>query len=225
MLPFTTEVYFALFEDYNTAVWPAQIVAYGLGALALWLSLRPRAGGDRVVAAILAGFWLWTGLAYHVATFDEINVAAPVFGGLFAVQAVLLAWTGVVRGRLAFRFRPDVFGWAGFGLAAGALVLYPLLAWLAGHGWPEAALVGVAPSPTILFAFGLLLGAEPRSPIHLLVIPVLWSLIWGAAAWFLPIPEDLALPLAAVAATGLIVWKNRRAAAAAARNQYLHCEY
>ena len=218
MLPFTTEVYFALFEEYNAAVWPAQIVAYGLGALALWLCVRPRTGGNRIIAGVLAAFWLWTGLAYHVATFDVINVAAPVFGGLFALQALLFVWTGVVRGRLAFRFRPDVFGWAGLGLAAVALVLYPQLAWLAGHGWPEAVLVGVAPSPTTLFTFGLLLAVEPRSPIHLLVIPVLWSLIWGAAAWFLPIPEDLTLPLAAVAATGLIVWKNRCAAAAAARN-------
>ena len=141
-------------------------------------------------------------------------MAAPVFGGLFAVQAVLLAWSGGVRGRLAFRFGRDVFGWAGLGLAAGALALYPLLAWLGGHGWPEAALAGVAPSPTVLFTFGLLLGIAPRSPLHLLVIPVLWSLIWGAAAWVLPIPEDLALPLAAVVATGLIVWKNRRATAA-----------
>ena len=189
MLPFTTEVYFALFEEYNAAIWPAQVVAYGLGALALWLSVRPRPGSDRIIAGVLAVFWLWTGLAYHVAFFDVINVAAPVFGGLFALQALLLAWTGVVRGRLAFRFRPDLFGWAGLGLAAVALALYPLLAWLAGHGWPEAALVGVAPSPTTLLTFGLLLTVEPRSPLHLLVIPVLWSLIWGAEPLTAASPE------------------------------------
>ncbi|MGI9382366.1 MAG: DUF6064 family protein [Methyloligellaceae bacterium] len=214
MLPFTAEAFFALFEDYNAAIWPAQVVAYGLGALALWLSFRPRPGSNRTIAGVLAACWLWTGLVYHVATFDVINVAAPVFGGLFALQALLLVWTGVVRGRLVFHFQPDIFGWVGLGLAVFAMALYPLIAWLADHGWPEAAMFGVAPSPTTLFTFGMLLAVEGRSPLYLLVIPVLWSLIWGGAAWFLDISEDLALPLAAIVGTGLMVWKNRRAARA-----------
>ena len=33
MLPFTPEVFFAQFEDYNLSIWPAQIIAYALGAL------------------------------------------------------------------------------------------------------------------------------------------------------------------------------------------------
>ncbi len=29
-LPFTVEQFFAVFHTYNTAVWPAQLAAYGL---------------------------------------------------------------------------------------------------------------------------------------------------------------------------------------------------
>lgn len=214
MLPFTAEAFFALFEDYNAAIWPAQVVAYGLGALALWLSFRPRPGSNRTITAVLMAFWLWTGLVYHIMYFAQLNVAAPAFGAFFVLQGLLLSRTGVLRQRLAFRFQPDVFGWVGLGFVAFAMVLYPLVGWLAGHGWPEAAMFGVTPSPVTIFTLGMLLLTEGRLPLHLLVIPVLWSLIGGSAAWFLDVPEDLALPLAAFAGTGLAVWKNRRAALA-----------
>ena len=49
------------------------------------------------------------------------------------------------------------------------------------------------------------------SPPHLVAIPVLWSLMGGAAAWVLGIPEGAVLPLAGVGGASLIVWKNRRA--------------
>ncbi len=45
-LPFTVEQFFALFHTYNTAVWPAQLAAYGLGALSAVLMLRRNATAD-----------------------------------------------------------------------------------------------------------------------------------------------------------------------------------
>jgi hypothetical protein len=53
----------------------------------------------------------------------------------------------------------------------------------------------------------LLLGAG-RTPLHLAIIPLLWTLIAGATAWILRIPQDLALPVVGVIA--LMIWKNRR---------------
>jgi hypothetical protein len=44
-LPFTAEVLFSLFETYNRAIWPAQLIAYGLGMAVLALALRPLAAG------------------------------------------------------------------------------------------------------------------------------------------------------------------------------------
>ena len=86
--PFTADVYFSLFETYNSAIWPAQLVAYGLGILALVLALRPLAAGGRIALAVLSIFWLWNGIAYHLLHFLQINFAAPAFAALFVLSLI-----------------------------------------------------------------------------------------------------------------------------------------
>lgn len=58
MLPLTTAQFFALFAAYNAAIWPAQLVAYALGIVALVFALRGGAQAARIVAAALAAMWL-----------------------------------------------------------------------------------------------------------------------------------------------------------------------
>ena len=210
MVPFTREVFLRLFEHYNAAIWPVQVVAYGLGFLVILLILRPRPGSDRVVAAVLAGSWLWTGVVYHAMTFATINWAGSAFAALFVIQGLLVAWTGTLRGRFRFRFVADFPGWCGLGFVVYAMAVHPLVGWLTGYGWPRAPMFGVAPAPTALFTLGVLLLAAPRVPWHLLAIPVLWTLVGGATAWLLALPQDLVLPLAGASAVGLGIWRNRR---------------
>jgi hypothetical protein len=210
MLSFTPEVFFSLFEQYNRAIWPGQFLAYGLGFVALLLAFRPFRHSDRLIGAILAAGWLWIGIAYHYLYFTQINFIAPVFAILFIVQGLLFTWTVALRGRATFRFRPNVFGWTGLGLVAFAMVVYPLLGWLTGHGWPQSPVFGVTPCPTTVFTWGMLLLVQGRTPLHLTVTPLIWSLIGGSAAWLLAAPEDALLPLAALLACGLIFWKNRQ---------------
>ena len=208
--PFTADVYFSLFETYNSAIWPAQLVAYGLGIVALVLAVWPLAAGGRIVLAVLSAFWLWNGIAYHLMYFFQINFAALGFAVLFALQGVLFAAIAI-GGRRRFRFQPDVIGWSGVLFCLFALVGYPLLGWIAGHGWPRAAAFGVAPAPTTIFTFGVLMMLEGRVPLYLAVIPLLWSLAGGSAAVFLlRIPEDWSLLLGGVVGFGLIVWKRRQ---------------
>ena len=208
-LPFTADVFLSLFETYNRAIWPAQVVAYVLGIAVLLLALRPMAATGRIVPAVLSAYWLWNGVVYHLMYFLQINFAALGFGALFVLQGVLFAGHAL-RGRHGTRFRADIFGWSGLSLALLALAVYPLLGWLAGHSWPRAAMFGVAPCPTVIFTFGMLLMAEGRAPLLLAVIPFVWSLIGGSAVFLLGIPEDLSLLLAGVVGFGLLVWKSRR---------------
>ena len=208
--PFTEEVYFHLFETYNSAIWPAQLVAYGLGIVAVLVALRPLAAGSRIAFAVLSAFWLWNGIAYHLMYFFQINFAALGFGALFALQGVLFAGYAI-GGRRIFRFRPDAFGWSGLFFCLFALAAYPLLGWLAGHGWAQAAAFGVAPAPTAIFTFGMLLMLEGGAPLYLAAIPFLWSLAGGSAAVILlGIPEDMSLLLAGIVGLGLLVWKSRQ---------------
>jgi hypothetical protein len=68
---------------------------------------------------------------------------------------------------------------------------------------------GIAPCPLAIFTFGLLLLAAPRAPLHLLVIPLIWAAVGGSAAWLLDMPQDMALPIAAVLAAALAFRKSR----------------
>src|SRR5512136_1842579 len=104
-LPFSVEQFYSVFESYNSAVWPAQIVLLGLAVAAIGLS-HVRAGwGSKSTAAILAALWAWTGAVYHLSFFAGINPAARVFGGLFILQAALFLLAGLFRGSLLFGMR------------------------------------------------------------------------------------------------------------------------
>jgi hypothetical protein len=207
MLPFTADVLFSSFETYNRALWPLPVLAVALALAIILLTLRPVRGGDRAIGALVALAWLWVGIGYHFLHFAAIDFAAPAYGAVFVLEGLLFAWTAVVR-RLAFRFGPDPFRWAGLALALAAALAWPLVDSL-GHGWQSARVAGLAPGPTAAFTLGLLLTAG-RPPLHLAVIPLLWTLIAGATAWALIIPQDLALPVAGLAGFTLILWKSRR---------------
>ena len=76
-------------------------------------------------------------------------------------------------------------------------------------------MLGVAPAPTAIFTFGMLLMLEGRAPLHLAVIPFLWALAGGSAAvLLLGIPEDLSLLIAGVLGLALLIWKRRQASMA-----------
>ena len=209
MVPFSREVFLRLLEHYNAAIWPAQIIALGLGGLVLLLIFKPREGSDPFVAAVLAGAWLWTGIVYHMMFLATLNWAAWASGALFVAQGGLLAWTGVLRGRLAFRFVPSPRGWAGLGFASLALAAAPLAGPLTDLGWSRAPIAGIASGPTVLFTLGLVLLAAGRAPLRLLLIPVLWSGIAGAGAWLLRLPQEMILPVASIAAVWLGFRANR----------------
>jgi hypothetical protein len=208
MLPFTRDVFFRLLEHYNAAIWPAQIIALALGGLALLLIFKPRPGSDRVIAAILAGAWMWTGAVYQAVYLAPLTWAAWAAGAIFVLQGGLLVWTGVLRGRLAFRFAPSLREWAGLGIAGLALLAAPFAGPLTDLGWSRAPVAGIASGPTILFTLGLLLLADGRVPIRLLLIPVLWSGVAGASAWLLRLPYDLILPVAGIAALCLALFSK-----------------
>lgn len=215
MVPFSRDVFLGLLEHYNTAIWPAQAVAYGLAILVVTLAVRPRKRGDLLVSAVLAAAWLWVGVVYHVVHYATINWAAWGFGALFVIQGLLLAWTSTLRGRLEFRFVPDTHGWIGLGLVVLSMALYPLVGWLGGEGWLRVAPFGVAPDSVTVFTLGMLLLAARRVPLSLLAIPLVWSFVGGATAWLLDAPRDLLLPLATVSGALLILRKNRRMAVGA----------
>lgn len=212
MLPFTREQFFGVFAEYNAAVWPVQVVAYLLGLAAVAALLRPMPQGRRLVAGVLAATWIWTGVVYHGVYFAPINPAALAFAALFVVQGVLFVIAGVVMERLVFGL---TWGWRaalGWALVAYAALLYPLLGQWSGHAYPAQPTFGITPCPVTLFSFGVLLLTSQPVPRWLLVIPLLWSLVGGSAAFLLGVPQDWPLLFSGLT-VALLILRNRRSAA------------
>lgn len=215
-LPFTPEQFMDVFGRYNLAVWPAQLALYAAAAAVLVLAARPGERTGRWIAGVLALFWAWMGVAYHWAFFARINPAAYLFGALFVLQAVLFLVEGVLRPGIRFRAAgpadpfevPDASFTVGTLLVGYALYAYPLIGHAAGQALPRAPTFGL-PCPTTIFTFGVLLLADGRVPLRLLVIPALWSLIGSSAAFTLGVPEDYGLLVAGVAGTAILAARAR----------------
>jgi hypothetical protein len=206
MLPFTPEQFVAVFTKYNAAIWPAQIVAYILGSLAVLMLFRRGLWSNRIIAGILALMWAWTGFAYHLPLFATINKAAYAFFVLFVAQAAALAYAGIYH-RIDFGFPSGPATWAGTSFVIYASVAYPLIGLAAGHHTSDLPMFGVTPCPVTIFAFGILLLTVRRPPIVLLVIPTLWSIIGGSAAFLLHVPQDWPLLFSSAIAVPMILAK------------------
>ncbi len=211
-IPFTTEEFLQNFGHYNLAIWPAPIVAYVVGAIAVALAIWPIRHGGRLIAGALALLWIWTGVFYFVVfPLGGLSVVTVAFGVLFVVQGALLAIEGVFRARFSFRARARVLPLFGSAMVVYAMAIYPLLGVAAGHHYPRMPMFGVAPCPVDIFTFGLLLWTHSRVPRRALIIPALWSLLGVSAIVSYGMIEDVGLLVAGVVGTALILWRDRAA--------------
>jgi hypothetical protein len=203
LLMFSARTYYRLFERYNLDWWPLQLLALALGVAVLALGWRGGERAGRAIAAILVGCWLWLAWGFHWQRYATIHLAAGYFALAFALQALLLLWLGVLRGRLAIAPVSRMRRRAGLVLLLFALLVFPLLGPLLGRSWTQAEVFGMAPDPTALATLGVLLFAGVRPAWGLFPIPVAWCLISGATLWAMESPDYALVPLAALLAVGL----------------------
>jgi hypothetical protein len=208
-IPFAIEQFLQVFENYNLAIWPMQIFAYLLGIAALFLVYGKKDVYGRIISAVLSFYWLWMGIVYHLIYFSSINKPAYAFGTLFIVQGLLLLIYGVFKSNLSFSFKLDSYSITGSIFALYAMVIYPIIGYLSGHSYPRSPGFGVAPCPTAIFTFGLLLYADKKVPIYVLVIPFIWSIIGFSAALSLRIREDFGLLVAGILGTFMIIYRRK----------------
>jgi hypothetical protein len=210
LLPFTLDQFLAVFAAYNLAVWPAQLVAYLLGLGMVLALLRPTRWTRLIVGAGLGLMWVWTGVAYHALFFAPINKVANAFAALFVVQGLLFAHAALLRSDLRLSREHGTRAWVGWALIVYSAFIYPLIG-VTSHGYPAMPMFGITPCPVTLFSFGVLMLAQRPVPRRLLVIPLVWALVGGSAAFLLGVPQDWPLLTG-----GLLVvpWLWRRASVA-----------
>ena len=197
-LLFSPRTWFRLHELYNREIWPAQLVALALGIIILILLRRPGGWRGRAVLVMLAVCWLWVAWAYHVRRYATINWVATYFAAAFAVEALLLLWTGIISAWTRLEPTSPSRNRTGFCVVAFALVVQPAIGPLLGRSWQQSEVFGVAPDPTVVLTLGVLLLARGlRWPLA--IIPLLWCAVSGAFQWAMRTPDALLMPLIGVA--------------------------
>ncbi len=213
-MPFTPSQFMSLFERYNAAVWPLQLVtmAAALAVVAL-LAARPGRSSDVAASAALVSFSLVVGVGYFFLGFARhLSPAGYLFGALFVVQAALLGAAALRPGALTFSEAPGWRAVAGTIVLVYALVGYPIVGLLTGRPLVQSPWLGVVPCPTTIFTIGLLLRSTSRRPALYLALPIVWSAVGTTAAIRFGVLEDLGMTAAAlVGAVSLLV--PRRTAA------------
>jgi len=201
LLLFSPRTYYRTLELHNRALWPAHLALLGAGTAVAVLARRGTPWGSGATTALLSACWLFVAWAYHLERYATINWAARYFAAAFVLQALLMGWHGVARRRL--RFAPSRGGAdrLAFGVVLFALFVEPLIGPLVGRrGWTQLETFGAAPDPTVIATLGVLAMATPRTPRHLLVIPIGWCAVSGGTLWAMGQPDALVVPIA-----GLVV--------------------
>ena len=202
--PFTTEQFFSVFEKYNHAIFPVQIILFLLSILALIAIGSKIKQKDKFVAGILGVLWLWIGIVYHWAFFSHINILALGYGGVFILQGLFLVWEGVILYNLKFVFRMTVQAFLGYFFILYSLIIYPVVGYLIEPNLFRTISIGL-PSPTIILTFGFLLLCDKKFSRYLLIIPSLWAVIGISAVIKLGVYQDSMMLIAAIIADVLIL--------------------
>ena len=208
-LLFSPRTYYRLFELYNQAIWPAQILAVAIGVAVAAMLWKPGRWNARLAAVLLGACWLWVAWAYLFVRYASINWAASYFAAAFAVEALLLVLFGVVGSG----FSPRKHGRAtriGIGLVLFALAIQPVLGPLLGRSWSQVEIFGVTPDPTVVATLGALVATSTPWRWLLLPIPLAWCALSGATQWTMGSADAWLMPLAAAVAVAAIFVDRRR---------------
>lgn len=208
LLMFSARTYFRLFELYNRAIWPAQLITLAIGIALLLTVLRGARRAGTTPAVLLAICWLWVAWAFHAERYASISTAAVYFAVGFAVQGLLLLLLAAKDGpEPGAATRANIPAAAGLVLAS--VLAWPMLAPASGRPWTQAEVFGVAPDPTAIATLGVLLAL--RGHWLLWPIPLLWCALSSATlstmkapyAWLPLLAALLALLLAVVRKNGV----------------------
>lgn len=191
-LMYTPQSFERLLESYNVWLFPGQVVALAAGLAIVWASWRAGERSLRMSLIVLGVSWEWIAWAFFTERLSTIDLAAPYYAYGFALQGVLLLWTG-------WRVRLNMLGPQPSSRRLGTVITtfsvfgLPLVAPLLGGSWKAIALFGLTPDATALATMGLLIatGMERK----LTVIPLLWCVASGALLWNLGQAYALLLPL------------------------------
>jgi len=191
------ETLLELFSRYNLDLWPAHVVTYLLAIPLLWAVAAPASPPSslrrRLPALVLGILLVWLGVVFQGLYATDINRPLGFAYAVLFVSGGLAMIAAGIRGQLLVDTAPSPFSrLVGLTAIGYALLVYPILGQAFGHGWPESPLFGMAPCPTVIAVFGVLVLSHPR-PRHLWVLPIAWTLLATLPAVDRGVWEDIGM--------------------------------
>ncbi|WCL52639.1 DUF6064 family protein [Gimibacter soli] len=198
-LMYGPDTYYRLYGLYSAELFPFGIAAILATLGVVYLLFRPVHWYARAIAVLMAAGWAATGIGFFHRHYATINWAGDWFAAAFLGQAILFLW-------LVVRPLPEERSRAGALTVLTALVVGIYLPMAMGRPLDQAEVPLLAPDPTVLMTFGVLM-AYGRRTWPLAVIPLLWAIVGGAFLWALGSPVWWLMPAGAV---GLFIsWWRR----------------
>ena len=205
--PFTIEEFLRVFEDYNTSVFPVQLLFIAAGFAAIILVHKKGKSANRFITGFLALVWIWIGVVYHLYFFSSINKAAYAFGVLFIIQG-LLFMIEVFRKRLDYSLENTPWQYIGYFFILFGLLIYPVISYFLQGSFMKTISLGL-PCPTTILSFGFLMLTGSKFPKYLLIIPSIWAIIGTGAAINFGVYQDYLMPVSAIMANIYLIKRKR----------------
>jgi hypothetical protein len=188
--------FLAMYDRFNAAVWPMQLVWYASAAAMVGLALWPRRFSTQLICLLAAAYLTWVGMSW-------------LWAATFILEALLFLVAGIVRRDLVFAPRWNLSSVLGAVFMFYALVAYPIIGLLGGHPLHTLPVFGLSPCATVIFFFGLLLWARSPAPKYLLLLPLAWALEATPSNIAMGHAADFGMALVGVITVGLIIWRDR----------------
>lgn len=198
-IPFTTELFFNVIENYNLSVFPAQIFISILALASVFLIHSKSRWKNKLIGGYLALLWIWIGIVYHLIFFTSINQAAYLFGAFFILQGVLFLFETIGRENLQFEFKRETSNVFAYFFIIFGIIIYPILLYFLEGSLNKTITLGL-PCPSTILTFGFLMLTSKKFPKYLLIIPLLWTFVGTSAAFNFGVYPDYMMPLSAIIA-------------------------
>ncbi|MFW9889235.1 MAG: DUF6064 family protein [Candidatus Thorarchaeota archaeon] len=198
------EEFYDLFGTYNEMYLIAILLTYALAIISLFMVFRKNDYSNRFISFTLAFLWSWIGVVFGILVFSPLplvmgGIEIPgvwyLFGGVFAIQGIILLFSGVFKDTVSYTWKSDSRHYLGLILILYSLALYPLIGFLHGRVYPEYPIFGIAPCPVTIFTIALLLWSDTRPSLEFWIIPIFWGFMGLAAILVYQVYADIVLVL------------------------------
>ncbi len=211
--------FYSTLQSYNETFWPMIIITFLLGIVVVYLAARKSGSSSKVISAILSFLWIWSGIVFFIIYYGSMEVeflglvmpGVWYLGGvLFLFQGVLFLIFGVVKSRLSFRLGGDWRSVVGALMIVYAMVIYPVIGFLTGYGYPRYPVFGIAPCPLTIFSLGLFQWSDRKMPLAVVLVPFIWGLMGIMPVLALNVWADIGELLSAIIGLPLILYHNSK---------------